>query len=29
MLDSSGNAISYPTLIGPAAILFNDEGSAR
>ena len=29
MLDNSGNPISYPTLIGPAAILFNDEGSAR
>jgi hypothetical protein len=29
MLDNSGNGISYPSLIGPAAILFNDEGSAR
>jgi hypothetical protein len=29
MLDNSGNGISYPALIGPASILFNDEGTAR
>lgn len=29
MLDNSGNAISYPTLLGSSAIWFQDEGSAR
>ena len=29
MLDNNGNAISYPYLLGDAAIQFNDEGSAR
>ena len=29
MLDNSGNLISYPTLIGPAAFVANDTGSAR
>jgi len=28
MLDNSSNAISYPTLLGPTGIWFNDEGSA-
>ena len=29
MVDSNGNGLSYPSLIGPASILFNDEGAAR
>lgn len=29
MLDNNGNAISYPTLLGPTSIWFQDEGSAR
>ena len=29
MLDNNGNAISYPYLLGNAAIQFNDEGTAR
>jgi hypothetical protein len=28
MLDDDNNPISYPTLLGPTAILFQDEGSA-
>ena len=29
MLDNGGNPISIPTLLGPSAILFQDEGSAK
>jgi hypothetical protein len=29
MVDGSGNGLSTPSLIGPASILFNDEGTAR
>ncbi len=29
MVDSSGNGLSYPALLGPASVLFNDEGTAR
>jgi hypothetical protein len=29
MVDSSNNGLSYPALLGPASILFNDEGAAR
>jgi len=29
MLDNNGGVISYPTLIGPAAFVANDTGSAR
>jgi hypothetical protein len=28
-VDSNGNGLSYPSLIGPASVLFNDEGAAR
>ncbi len=29
MLDNAGHAISYPTLLGPTSVWFQDEGSAR
>jgi hypothetical protein len=29
MVDSSGNGLSYPALLGPASVLFTDEGAAR
>ena len=29
MVDSNNNGLSYPALLGPSSILFNDEGAAR
>jgi hypothetical protein len=29
MVDSSGNGLSYPALLGPSSVLFTDEGAAR
>jgi hypothetical protein len=29
MVDSSGNGLSYPSLLGASSILFTDEGAAR